>query len=272
MVGMSLVAQIAPEVDRLVWAMAPATSEPDRELLREVREQAGLDNLGFLPNFAEFFLGPGVTAELARTRMRYVAPGDITDWLGSLESAGLVSRSGDSWTATHDGRVLVTTLRSVQERTATALWGDHPAAVTVVNNAAALVIAGASDEHVVAVAHRALDAPTDPCLALFHRMVTMRYLRQHDHAAAWLDAGLIAKEMTVLTELWHGGVVEESAALDSLVDKGLATADCELTGTGQQLRDSIEEDTNRRNAEDIAVLGDADVETFLVALKTLPPD
>ncbi len=268
---MELVARIAPQVDRLVFAITPAISQPDRARLRALMQDIGLESMGYLTNFSEFFLGPGMSSELVQTRMRYVPPDQIASWLESLADLGLLQSTDGVWVATDRLVPLLEALADVQGNAARSLWEEHGAAVAAVNAGAAQVIASATPDHLVAAGHRALDLPDDPCASLFRRMVTLRYLRQHDHAQAWLDADLSAAQIGVLTELWHGGTVDDSTALGSLWDAGLVSLTPGLTERGQQVRDAIEVETNRRNAEDFAVLGDTGAEEFLDSLAALPP-
>jgi hypothetical protein len=268
---MDVVAQIAPEVDRMVFSIGPAISKPDRARLRTVMDDIGLESMGYLANFSEFFGGDGITTELAQTRMRYVPPTEIESWLGTLADSGLVTSTADGWVATDRFPPLLEALADVQLNAARLLWHDNEDIVGTVNDAASRVIAAATPDHLVAAVHRQLDLPDDPYARMFRQMVTLRYIRQHDHAEAWTDAGLSADRMVVLTELWHGGTVDDSTALTALVDDGLASLPPGLTERGQQVRDAIEDETNRRNAEDFVILGDTGATAFLEALRSLPP-
>jgi Helix-turn-helix family len=268
---MDVVAQIAPEVDRLVWAIGPTVLDSDRERLRASTESLGLESLGYVPNFAEFFLGRGITTELIKERQRYVDPLEVDAWIGALDNAGAIESSGGWWSATTAGEPLFCLIKEVQTGAAHRLWGAHGSEIEAVNDAAGLVVESASDDHSVATVYRELALPTEPSMAMLRRLVNLRYLRQHDHAVAWTETGLAAAQMVALTELWHGGVTDDSDALTSLVEAGLATADQTLTPDGQTMRDEIEAETNRRNAEDFAVLGDEGMAQFLDNLKALPP-
>jgi hypothetical protein len=136
---------------------------------------------------------------------------------------------------------------------------------------ATAVVSNASPDHTVAAAHREIPVPDEPAAALYRRLVNLRYLRQHDHIAAWESAGLTAPEMVILTELWHGGVADDSSALESLIEKGLVTELGTLTSDGRDAREGIEVQTNERNAEDFAVLGNDGAQILLDALGALPP-
>ncbi|HJR92921.1 MAG TPA: hypothetical protein VJ938_10810, partial [Acidimicrobiia bacterium] len=59
--------------------------------------------------------------------------------------------------------------------------------------------------------------------------------------------------------------------IDELRGRGLVDLDpIRLSGEGLTMRQEIEDETNRRNAETFSVLSDADAEAFLTALQALP--
>jgi hypothetical protein len=203
--------------------------------------------------------------------MRYVEPSELDAWIGSLAAAGAIESDKGWWSTTTAGEPLFCLVKEVQTGATHRLWGADGSEIEHVNKAAGLVVESASDDHPVATVYRELVLPTEPSMAMLRRLVNLRYLRQHDHAVAWTQKGLTAPQMVALTELWHGGVTDDSAALTSLVEAGLATADQTLTRDGQTMRDEIEAETNRLNAEDFAVLGDKGAAQLLENLKALPP-
>ncbi len=264
-------ALIAPEVDQLVWAVRPAIPAGAIEHLNDHARMAGLASLGLLPNLSEFFLDIGISTDLAQTRMAYADPDDVADRLLDLVEAGVIAGTPSNWRATEDGQPLLELVRTTQCEGARILWGSFDDEVALINELTAEVIASCDPAHSVADVHRRLPIPDDPCHAMVHRLITLRYVRQHDHMAAWSQEGLTASEMSALTELWHGGVVDESDGLTAVVDRGLASPDQMLTATGQELRDQIEAETNRRNAESFAVLGDDGCRQLLASLRAVPP-
>jgi hypothetical protein len=123
----------------------------------------------------------------------------------------------------------------------------------------------------VAAVHRALPAPEDPFLRLHSRLVTLRYIRQHDHAAAWLGEGLTAPEILALTGLWNGEDLAPGEGLSKLVDRGLASDDpAALTDAGRNMRAEIEADTNDRSQMIFSALGEKQTAEFLTVLRRLP--
>jgi hypothetical protein len=264
-----LVSRIAAEVDRLVWAVEPSVASADKERLRIATHDAGLDSLGFIPNFAEFLLGPGITRDTALTRQRYAPTATMDAWLDSMSDAGLIESDGNLWTATQAGRSLCSLVREVRTNGVSVLWAGHDSAIHELVDTAGRVADNAASDHTIATLYRDLPLPAAPPMALVQRLINLRYLRQHDHAAAWSQVDLTAPEMVVLTELWHGGVVEESPALFSLIDRRLATT-TGLTDLGQELRTAIEVETNRLNADDFSILSEDEASKFLGQLTELP--
>lgn len=155
-------------------------------------------------------------------------------------------------------------------RVAAEAWAEHDRLADVVAAGAARMIAAAGADARVAVAHRKIPLPDDRCLALYCRLVTVRYIRQHDHAAAWAAHGLTAAQMRVYTTLWEGGTVAADApGRDVLVARGLVKDGGGLTDAGRALRDEIEQETLQRSARTYDALGD-DGPAYLSAIRALP--
>ena len=268
---MDVVAQIAPEIDRLVFANGHAITAADKERIRAAAGEIGLPHLGPLPEFGEFLQGNGVRTEVLERRKPYDADGEVRNWIQSLDEMSLVSMIDGRWHASDRLAPLLALLDEAVDNASIALWRAYGRLATDCNELMAAIIEGAGDDHVVAAAHRTIAVPDDESAALFRRLRTMRNLRQHDHVAAWQDAGLIAGQMVVLTELWHGGVVDESEDLDALVARGFVDEDQSLTDEGQELRDRIEAATNLRNARDFLVIGNERANDLLASLESLPP-
>ena len=102
--------------------------------------------------------------------------------------------------------------------------------------------------------------------------MTLRYIRQHDHVEAWRAENLTPLEIVEMTRLRHGEDVEASApGLELLIERGYARTDPpSLTSKGKDVRDGVEDETNRRAQESFHVLNDRSATEFLAALRTLP--
>jgi hypothetical protein len=268
---MKVVARIAPEIDRLVFANGHAIAAADRQRIHAAAGEIGLQHLGPLPEFGEFLQGRGVTTEILERRKPYAADGEVREWTLSLHQMSLVSMADGRWHASDRLAPLLGLLDQAVDNASTALWGANNATVRKCSAAMAAIIEVASNDHLVAAEHRMISLPADEPAAMFRRLRTMRYLRQHDHVEAWQRAGLAPAQMVVLTELWHGGVVDESDAFTALMEHGYVRADQTLTDTGQELRDRIEAETNRLNAQDFAAVGNEGAIDLLASLVSLPP-
>ena len=138
--------------------------------------------------------------QIATLRMRYADPAMVTGHLAGLVEKGLaVRREDDSYAATERMVPLLDAIAEAQASVVSPAWGPHPELMATVSDHAARVGAAAPADHLVAVAHRQIAEPEDPAARLLRRLITLRYVRQHDHAAAWLGRHLTATEMPVFT-------------------------------------------------------------------------
>lgn len=268
---MDLVSDIAPEVDRLVLSTNGRVRTEHGDRVMGVARANGLHDLTLIPQLALFIAGGRLTRHLAAVRMRYLPPDRLDAWIDELAGSGLLQAVDGTWQADPALaavlREWVSALRDVTRQE----WGGEPQTVETASSTARRVGEAATDEHVVAVVHRQLPEPSDPCLRLHQHLVTLRFIRQHDHAEAWLSRGLTAEQMVVLTALWHGNDVEASDVVDELNRRGyLDTTPVRLSAEGRAIRDEIEAETNRRNAVTFAVLTRAEAESFLESLRRLP--
>lgn len=121
----------------------------------------------------------------------------------------------------------------------------------------------------------ALAEPDHPLGPVFRRGDILREYRGDSHTAAWINAGLTAIEIGLLTELYWGMQTrtysrsrawtdaEFDVAEDGLQTRGLIAPDSTgafgFTDAGRELREQIEVDTDRQMEPVMAALGnDAD--------------
>ncbi|MBA2338294.1 MAG: hypothetical protein H0V96_11155 [Acidimicrobiia bacterium] len=267
---MSTARTAAPEIDRLVLSVNRAVGPRHGPQLQALADEVGLDSLEMLPNLYDFLAAGRLTPELARLRMRYAPGGAVERRLGELRDKGLLGESEGSTEASPFFRTLLDALATARADVARSAWGNHPELVATVADNAATVASATSDDHVVAVVHRDMPEPAEPEARLFHRLTTLRYIRQHDHAEAWLRRHLTAEEMVAMTELWHGETIDTShPGLPGLDGKGY-TDDGSLTDKGRQVRQAIEDDTNTLAQVSFDVLEPATATAFIDALRRLP--
>ena len=270
--AMSTARWAAPEIDRLVLSVNGAVGPRHGERLLGVAKEAGLDALAPLPNLAGFIRAGTLTDEIATLRMRYADPTVIRAGLGDLVDRGVLKRNGDRYAATERLVPLLDALDEAVTDVASSTWARHAELVDAVSSAADRVGEAAGADHVVAVAHRDLGDPDDPSFRLLRRLITVRLVRQHDHAVAWIGRHLTAAEMPVMTELWHGDVVDsDRPGLAGLVERGYAELDpVRLTARGRRVRDAIEDDTNALAQRAFDVLDDEDGAELVDGLRRLP--
>ena len=269
--SMELVALIAPEVDRLVLAANARVMQEHGERILEVGRPHGLDRLDLIGQLAPFMAAGSLTRDLGATRMRYFPTERVIARIDELERAGLLEARNDSLLAGPGLAAVLDTAADALRQVTTGLWHQEPEAVEQASSIADRLSAAATPDHVVAAVHREVPEPAEPGPRLHQRLVTLRFVRQHDHAEAWSALGLTPAEMVVLTDLWHGKGVGSSIVMDGLVSRGYVDTDpMRLTDEGRSIRRRIEAETNRRNAETFSILSAVETEAFLAALRKLP--
>lgn len=268
---MGIAREAAPEIDRLVLSVRNLGPERTARLAELAREQ-GLETMELLPHFADFLLAGVLTKELATLRMRYWPPSRVLGRLDELKAKHLIIQGESGLSATSAMRPLLEALLAAQAEKAAELWRDHDEDVATATEIAGEIRDAATVDHVVAVVHRGLPEPTDAFHRLEHRLLTLRYIRQHDHAEAWLARGLTAPGMVLMTELWQTSHLSEpDDGLARLVELGFVEADpLRLTVTGREVREAIEAETNERAQQSFDGLDGPSATRFMAALRRLP--
>lgn len=269
---MNLAAAAAPEIDRLVLSVSEGVVRTHGASLVGLARERGLDSLEFLPHLGDFLLADALTRELAMRRLPYAPPERVGRRLDELADKQLIQQRGPALGATDAMRPLLEALITALADVAVTAWRGHEEDVGTASRLAWEIAQAASDDHVVAVVHRAIPQPADPYLRLHRNLVTLRYVRQHDHVMAWRARDLSAPAMMVMTQLWQGGAVDgPGEGLTRLVELGFAIDDPPaLTTEGRVTRDAIEDDTNARARETFDVPGEDAAATFLEAVRRLP--
>jgi hypothetical protein len=260
-------AAAAPETDRLVLGVNEAR---DQDRIARLAADVGLDSWHVLGHWWDFLLAGTLTREVARLRSRYAPVQFVDGMVDRLLTLGLVDEQSGRLAGTTRLEPALSAIRDDTRRVARDAWAGHEHQVDVVASGATRIIAAADEDATVAVAHRAIALPDDKYLALYCRLVTVRYIRQHDHAAAWAAHDLTASQMRVYTELWHGGqVADDVDGRADLEARGLVVPGGGLTDAGQLQREQIERETLERSARTYGVLGE-DGPEYLAALTALP--
>lgn len=270
---MGMAAEASPEITRLVLGVNRRVAPEHGERLAAMASEIGLDSLDLLPPFADFLLDGLLTPQVAQLRMRYAPPERISGRLAELTEMELLRFDAGKYRAADKLRPLLKAMRSAVADVASKLWANNEVEVSIVTEGARHITEAIDADHVVAATHRKVREPLDRYSLLEHRLVTLRYMRQHDHAMAWIDRELTAAQASALTGLWRGDEVEiTDKTASSLREKGFMKKSDppKLTSKGTKARESIEEDTNTRSDAGFSNLEEEDAARFLDALKTLP--
>jgi hypothetical protein len=133
----------------------------------------------------------------------------------------------------------------------------------------------------LAIANSLVPKPDAPHLALWQAATTLRESRGDGHVAALVAADLGPAETLVIFAADHHldpaylkaarrwSDEEWQAATDRLVDRGLVTADGELTDAGRELRHAVEARTDQAAITPWRTVGRADTERLLDLLGSL---
>lgn len=265
-----LAARVAPEVDRLVLAVNRSVGPKHGRVLMAIGRELGLDSLKLIPHFVDFWLDGPLAADIAEARLPYAEEGSVLARLDRFVSMGLLSETPAGFEPTRRFRPLLVASIAAREDVVLATWAGFDDTISDIEPLAARVIRTVTESHPVAHAHRALNPAADPFVRLYNRLVTMRYIRQHDHVEAWRAHGMTPGGMAVLTALWRGDAVpDDSPGWQILRDGGLVL-EHRLTEVGRQVRDQIEADTNTRGERTLSALGDADGDRLVGLLRHMP--
>ena len=269
---MSYAADTSAEIDRLVWGIGGRMREKHGSRLQAMARDIDLDSIELLPLLAGFLLDGLLTDEVAALRLRYADPAVVTGRLNELEAKDLAEKQDGAWRASARLRPLLKAIRSEVADVAFEKWGGHDVNVSIVTEAARSLRDVINDRQIVAAAHAKVKAPIDRYALLEQRLVTLRYMRQQDHADAWLDRGLSAAEVVIVTGLWRGEEVDApEGPLESLRKAELVRADAvELTEHGRTVRAAIEDDTNVRTQRSFDHMDEDMAARFQNGLRSLP--
>lgn len=264
----SFPARIAPQIDRLVLGVNRQVGPRHGRVLEAIAIELGLDSLKLIPHFADFLLSGPLRPEIAEARLPYSAPGEVHSRLDRFVQLRLLDDTERGLEATSRFRPLLIASVAAREDVIDSTWKG--VSTTEIDSLISRVIEAVPDTYRVAVAHRSLTPASAPLLCFYDHLVTLRYIRQHDHVAAWQSEGASADAMKVLTPLWRReappepGPRWEQLEAAGLVEKG------SLTERGRRFRERIEVETNRRSASTWSVLDEGEREELLAALSMMP--
>ena len=265
-----LAARVAPEIDRLVLGVNRSVGPRHGRVLMAVARELGLDSLKLIPHFADFWLDGPLPADIAVARLPYAPEGSVLERLDRLVSMDLLSSTPAGFEPTPGFRPLLIASVAAREDVVVDTWTGFDDTISDLEPLVARVIGAVTESHPVAAAHRALTPAPGAFLRLYDRLVTMRFIRQHDHVEAWRALGMTPAGMTVLTALWHGETVPDDAPGWQTLEVGGLVLEGRLTEAGRRVRDQIEVDTNTRGERALSVLEEAEGDRLLELLMRLP--
>ncbi|MEV0786856.1 hypothetical protein AB0I52_28640 [Streptomyces sp. NPDC050423] len=200
-----------------------------------------------------------------------VGPGTVTATFYNFNHDLVAAHLPAVWDIASPEAVLAARLRAV-DSTLRRLLGEETIASPELAEAARLALRAVEGctRHArpLYAAHADLPVPEQPHLAYWHAATLLREHRGDAHLAALLAAGLDPVEALVshtatgkgmpprwirATRGWHRGDWEDASA--RLRDRGLLTAEGELTEAGALLRTGLEEDTDRMDLAPYERLG-----------------
>jgi helix-turn-helix protein len=130
-------------------------------------------------------------------------------------------------------------------------------------------------------ANQAVPEPDEPHLRLWQALTAMREHRGDGHVDRLVDAGVLPLEALVLQAAtgrspedglrshrgWSGE--EWSAAVAAVAARGLVDGDMRITQAGAELRQAIEDGTDRLAAPVVAAIGDGGTDELITHLRPL---
>ncbi len=257
---------VAPEIDRLVWAVADRVRDRHRS-----GELPGLDILS-VPALSRTlnlvqYVYPDIGEDLIRRRYVYASDEQMAQYFEEIVDLGLFERVGGRLRPTTNLPPILAAFDEAILESSRTHWQDHPEVVESLVPLARRVLEACPEPDVLMT--RALNGPEadDRCQLVYQRLAALRLMRNEAHVRAWRAQGLGPREVEVLTSAWAGSKTQGSAEPTTLmIERGLAD-DGVVAAAGLELRQEIEDETNAGVAPAFASV---DQELFLDELRRLP--
>jgi hypothetical protein len=249
----------SPATARRLWALG----EPFHALTYFADEaRTAFGTAGLRGFWAGYFAGRAAP-------MGAVGPEVVTATFGSFAPAFVARRVPAVWTTSSPEGALAARLAGVDAAVQRALpgWADSAEAAEAATLAGRAAVAVDLPGRPLAAANAGLPVPTEPHLALWQALTTLREHRGDGHLAALLQRELLGLPALVLTAAagttpaeWlqkaRGWSPEDWAeARGALTERGWL-AGGELTAEGLAIRTAVEADTDRLALGPWAALGD----------------
>lgn len=261
-----MTAEIAPQTDRLVWAVA------DRIRAQKANEELpGLQALSPMAvsrtiNLVQF-TSPDIGEDFIRRRYVYASDEQITTYLDEMVRLGLFETAGGRLRPTDSLPPILEAFDRAIESSAQLHWQAHADVVDSVLPLARHVLEACPKPEMLVSAALTGPEADDDCQRLYQRLAALRLMRNEAHVRAWKARGLVPNEVEILTSAWAGSKIQSSAEpTESMIERGLV-ADGVVTDAGLDVRREIEDETNAGVAEAFAAVDQA---ALLAGLRQLP--
>ena len=158
---------------------------------------------------------------------------------------------------------------------------DSPGLVRAADLATKAATSAPTEGRILYAGLRALPVPEEPVARLWHAATLLREHRGDGHIAALVAAGIGGTEAHVLHALFDDMPAEKfgrvhhlpaqrlTAVLEGLQDRGLVTADETFTDAGRELRQRIEDLTDKLAAPAYDVLSAAELDELIAGLEPI---
>ncbi|MFC2177351.1 hypothetical protein ACFLRH_02920, partial [Actinomycetota bacterium] len=250
-------ATVSKDITRLVLGVNWRVGRDHGDHLEAMASDIGLKSLELLPHLGDFLLDGLLTRQIATLRLRYQPEAEVSHRLEELEEMGLIKLNPWGFVATDSLRPLLKALHTARADVARGLWVHHEVEVSIATETSKAILDNVTPEYIVAHTHNRVRKPLDRYSLLCQRLVTLRYMRQQDHANAWADRHLTAREIALMTALWREEPIEiGEPPLASLREAGhiLKPEPPRLSAKGKKLRQAIEDATNALTDRTFGVL------------------
>ena len=260
-------AALAPEIDRLVWAVngRAKNHEVDYAILDDVgMSAAAMDLFNNLVPFVDM-----LSEQFVLRRYIYRPAWVIRDFVEELVANGFFVRDGDRLVPTERVDVVVEELNQAARNAARHFWVDHRVTIEAAQGPVRRVLEASPERYGLAQAALAGRKPDDLFHRFHYRLAGLRLLRNEAHVEAWKAHDLTADEIETLTAAWAGTEPQTPLILASRLQRRGLVVDGQVTEAGLALREQIEAETN----EGVASAFDSiDQRALYAALEALPPE
>lgn len=260
-------AALAPEIDRLVWAVNFRAR--DHEVDYTILENAGLnpDSYGTLSNLVPFI--DMLSEEFVLRRYIYRSPDELKVFIAEMVDAGLLVRDGDKLRKTVQLQPVLDEINTAIRNSARHFWVNHRVTVEAAAGPVRRILEASPERYALAQAALSGQKPDDLFHRFHYRLSGLRLLRNESHVEAWRVHELTTGEVEVLSAGWGGGEIHEGLGTTARLEERGLFADGAVTTAGISLRQSIEDDTNAGVASAFATV---DQPALFAALVSLPPE